>query len=100
MPFIFYLILYYLLFINLFACIITAVDKYKATHQKWRIPEKVLMLVTILGGSVGMYLTMRIIHHKTRHKKFMIGIPIIFVLQVFLFWLCMQALNQPLFQLS
>lgn len=68
----------YLVLINIVAVLITVADKQKAKHNRWRIKEADLLLVSALGGAVGMYITMRIIHHKTRKAKFMAGIPIIF----------------------
>lgn len=57
------------------AAILTILDKWKAKHNKWRIPENTLMLVGLLGGALAMYITMKTIRHKTLHKKFMIGLP-------------------------
>lgn len=58
------------------------IDKQKAEKHQWRIPEKELFAVSILGGSAAMYLSMIIFHHKTKHKRFMIGIPVIIALQL------------------
>lgn len=68
----------YLLLINIIAAVITAMDKSKAQRGCWRIKESTLLLLSALGGSIGMYLTMRLIRHKTRKLKFMLGIPLIF----------------------
>lgn len=68
----------YLVLINIVAIFITVADKQKAKHNRWRIKEADLLLVSALGGAVGMYITMRIINHKTRKAQFMAGIPIIF----------------------
>ena len=75
-------LLVYLAAVSLASVILTAADKAAARMHKKRVPEKVLLLFAALGGSVSMYITMRLIRHKTRHGKFMIGIPVIFVLQV------------------
>ena len=83
------LLLIYLVLINLVSIIVTISDKHKAKKHKWRVPESTLLLLSALGGSVAMYITMLIIRHKTKHHKFMIGIPIFIVLQcisVFLIW--------------
>ena len=72
---------YYFIAINILAIILTITDKLKAIHNKWRIPENSLLLVSALGGSLCMLITMLIIRHKTRKLKFMLGIPIIIVLQ-------------------
>lgn len=75
-------IILYLVAINLIGSIINIVDKQKAKHNKWRIPEATLWTICILGGSIGSYITMKVIRHKTKHKTFMIGIPLIIVLQI------------------
>lgn len=71
----------YFLVVSLISVIITVFDKKIAGTGKRRIPEATLLLWSALGGSVAMYLTMHAIRHKTQHKKFMIGIPLIMVLQ-------------------
>lgn len=83
------LLLIYFVIINLVSIIVTISDKRKAIKRKWRVPESTLLLLSAMGGSVAMYLTMQIIRHKTKHKKFMIGIPLIFIIQcllIFLVW--------------
>ena len=72
----------YLLAVSVIAMFVTAADKIKAINHKSRIRERTLFIWSILGGSVAMYLTMLGIRHKTKHKRFMIGIPLIFLLQV------------------
>lgn len=73
----------YLLFIGLIAAIVTVYDKWAAKHNpRHRTPEKTLLLISALGGSVVMFLVMQIIRHKTKHMKFMIGIPAIILLQI------------------
>lgn len=79
-----WLLVIYLVFINLFAFIITVADKKKAEKHKWRIRESTLFITAALGGSVTMLITMKKIRHKTKHKSFMIGIPAIIVGQVIL----------------
>ena len=72
----------YLLIINLISAIVCVFDKHRAKKGGYRVPESTLFTLCIMGGSVGMYLTMKLIHHKTRHKRFMIGIPLIIILQI------------------
>ncbi len=72
----------YLIIINLIAIVITAHDKLAAIRQRRRVPEKTLMLISVLGGAPAMYLTMLVIRHKTRKPLFMIGIPVIFLLEL------------------
>ena len=83
------LFLIYLAAISIFAVIVTAFDKVRASHGGWRVRESSLLLISLLGGSVAMLLTMLLIRHKTRHIKFMLGIPLIIILQLaaaFLVW--------------
>ena len=79
--------LIYLAVVSLIAMIVTVHDKRVAEKQKRRVRERTLFIWSALGGSVAMYLTMLAIRHKTLHKRFMIGIPLIFVLQVVLVYL-------------
>ena len=67
----------YLIIINIVSCLMCIADKRKAVKHKRRISEKALFTVSILGGSPLMYLTMLAIRHKTLHKPFMVGIPLI-----------------------
>ena len=79
--FLIYLLFVYIGVVNVVGFILPAVDKRRAKKDRWRIRESTLFLVSILGGSVAMYISMRLFHHKTKHKRFMIGIPVIIVLQ-------------------
>ncbi len=74
----------YLAAISLISVIVTVYDKKAAKRGKRRIRESTLMLLSLLGGSLAMYITMKKIRHKTMHKKFMLGIPVITVLQIVL----------------
>jgi len=71
----------YLTIISIVAVILTLHDKRAAKRGSWRVKEQTLLLVSLLGGSVAMLITMRAIRHKTKHAKFMVGIPVIIVLQ-------------------
>lgn len=77
-----YILLIYLLTINLVAFILFGIDKWKAEKQKWRIPESTLLSLAALGGSIGAWIGMKVWHHKTLHKKFKYGVPAIFILQI------------------
>ena len=72
----------YFLVISIVTAIVTAVDKHKAKKGAFRISEATLFILAIVGGSLGEYLTMRAIRHKTLHKRFMIGLPLIMLLQL------------------
>lgn len=71
----------YILIISLISVVVTIKDKSCAKKGKWRVPEKTLFILSALGGSVAMYITMKAIRHKTQHKRFMIGIPLIMAAQ-------------------
>ena len=76
-------ILIYLGAISLISIIVCCYDKIAAKHNpKHRTRESTLLWLSALGGSVAMYCTMQLIRHKTKHKKFMIGIPVIIILQI------------------
>ena len=72
----------WLVIINFISAIVCIADKSRAKRGKWRVRESTLWVLTFLGGGAGMYLTMRLIRHKTLHKSFMIGIPLIVILQI------------------
>ncbi|MBR5509893.1 MAG: DUF1294 domain-containing protein [Lachnospiraceae bacterium] len=76
------IILIYLLIINLSGFALMGIDKRKAIKNQWRIPEKRLFLISLLGGSIGTWSGMYVFHHKTRHWYFVIGMPAILFLQV------------------
>ena len=77
-----HVILIYFAVISLVTALVTAIDKYKAKKGAFRISEATLFVLAILGGSLAEYLTMKSIRHKTLHKRFMIGLPLIMILQL------------------
>lgn len=76
------IIIYYLFIINIIAFIIVYIDKQKAKKKQWRIKESTIILISIIGGSIGTYLSMYSFRHKTKHLKFTLGIPIIILIQL------------------
>ncbi len=82
--------IYYLIIMNLIAVIVTVHDKNAAQRGVWRVKERTLMLLSALGGAPAMYLTMLTIHHKMRKPLFMIGIPLIFVLELAVLFLVLR----------
>ena len=72
----------YLAVVNLAAFALMGVDKRRAERGAWRIPERTLFLPAILGGSPGAILGMQVFRHKTRHRQFMIGMPLILLVQL------------------
>ena len=75
----------YLLIINAVSFALMLSDKLKAKNRQWRIPEAVLMLSAVIGGSIGMLAGMHLFRHKTTHTKFMLGVPCILLVPVVLF---------------
>jgi len=77
---------YYLVIINVMALLLYYVDKKRAIKQKYRIPEKYLFLVAIVGGSVGSILGIYLFRHKTKRYNFTLGIPLLLVIQIVLYY--------------
>lgn len=75
----------YIILINLIAFVVFGIDKRKARKGQWRVPESTLFILAIIGGSIGALLGMLVFRHKTKHRKFTIGIPLILALQIALF---------------
>ena len=73
---------YCLFAINAITFVVYGIDKYKAKKAKWRISEATLLLLAVLGGSIGAWMGMRVWHHKTMHKKFKYGIPALLLMQI------------------
>ena len=88
----------YLILVNLIAFALYGIDKRRAKQGAWRISEYTLLLVALLGGSLGALLGMRYFRHKTRHRKFRYGVPLILLLQsrlrLYFFLRLLQALEQ------
>jgi uncharacterized membrane protein YsdA (DUF1294 family) len=75
-------IYWYLAIINIVVLVIYGGDKLFAKLDTWRVPEKVLLLFAVFGGSVGALLAMQLFRHKTRHLKFRYDVPVILLLQI------------------
>jgi len=75
-------IIYILIVINVLTFLVYGIDKWKAKQGRWRISEATLLLLAIVGGSIGALLGMKIWHHKTMHKKFKYGLPLILLVQI------------------
>ncbi len=72
----------YLIVVNLIGLILMGVDKEMARRQSLRIPESTLFMTALIGGSLGSLIGMYMFHHKTRHRSFAIGMPLILILQI------------------
>lgn len=77
----------YLIAVNLVGFAAMGIDKYKAVRHRWRIPEKGLFLIALVGGSAGSWAGMYLFRHKTRHWSFVIGMPLILAAQAVVCWL-------------
>ena len=77
-------LLYYLIFINVVTFLVYGIDKWKAKQGSWRISEATLLILAVFGGSIGALLGMKVWHHKTMHKKFKYGLPLILIIQIIL----------------
>ena len=75
-------LLIYLLILNAVGFLLMLIDKKKAQLGRWRIRESTLMTVAVLGGSIGSLMGMKLFRHKTKHLKFILGIPVILALQI------------------
>ena len=77
-------LLYYLIVINIVTFLVYGIDKLKAKQGSWRISEATLLILAVIGGSIGALLGMKIWRHKTMHKKFKYGLPLILIIQIIL----------------
>jgi uncharacterized membrane protein YsdA (DUF1294 family) len=76
------LLLYYFVCVNVLTFLVYGIDKWQARQGKWRISEATLLLLAVIGGSIGAWLGMRVWRHKTMHKKFKYGIPAILMIHI------------------
>ena len=78
---------YYLIFINIVTFLVYGIDKWKAKQGSWRISEATLLMLAVIGGTIGALLGMQVWRHKTMHKKFKYGLPLILLAQIALIYL-------------
>lgn len=88
------LILIYLIAINVVTFFLYGIDKWKAKRSKWRISEATLLGLAVIGGSIGAWLGMKVWHHKTMHKKFKYGLPLILIIQIAIVFLTLCRSKQ------
>ncbi|MDD3220796.1 MAG: DUF1294 domain-containing protein [Clostridia bacterium] len=86
------LFILYLIIINIVTFVLFGLDKSRAKRRGWRIPEATLFFFTLIGGSLGAEIGMYGFHHKTQHPQFIIGIPVILLLQIILIFFLVQYL--------
>lgn len=75
-------IVIYFIIINVIGFLAMGIDKYKAKKDMWRIPEKTLFLIAILGGGIGSLIGMYLFKHKTKKAQFQLGIPVILITEI------------------
>ncbi|RLL47908.1 DUF1294 domain-containing protein [Oceanobacillus piezotolerans] len=79
------MLLPYIITVNIIGFIMMRIDKQKAIKGKFRIPERTFWLLAILGGAIGIYMGMKAFRHKTKHTSFIIGVPVLIVINLVLF---------------
>ena len=79
-------VLFYFILINLVGIIVMAYDKRRAVMRKWRVPEANLFFIALIFGSLGSIIGMYLFHHKTKHLKFTLGMPLILLIQVIILY--------------
>ncbi|KUO59471.1 MAG: hypothetical protein APF84_19390 [Gracilibacter sp. BRH_c7a] len=82
----------YLAIINILSFLMFGYDKFKAKRDGWRIPERRFLVLGLLGGAIGLYLGMRIFRHKTRHRLFVFGIPLLMTLNLIIIYYLIRDL--------
>lgn len=83
----------YILLVNIAAFLIMGIDKHRAQRNKWRISESSIFAAGIIGGALGIYFGMSFFHHKTKHLKFTLGIPMEVILNIVMFGYILQKLK-------
>ena len=86
------MIVWYLIGVNVLTFLLYGIDKWRAQRDRWRIPEDTLIWLAIVGGSIGALLGMYLFRHKTKHRKFTIGIPVILAVQLVLAYFLLPQL--------
>ena len=86
-------LIYYLIGINILTFLVYGIDKWKAKQGYWRISEATLLILAVIGGTIGALLGMKVWHHKTMHKKFKYGLPLILLAQIAFAYLASSMLK-------
>ncbi|AXI09651.1 DUF1294 domain-containing protein [Oceanobacillus sp. 143] len=86
-------LLAYILLVNVIEFFLMRVDKQKAIKGQYRIPERTFWLLALLGGAIGGYAGMKVFRHKTKHRSFTIGMPILIIINIALFGYFITALG-------
>ncbi|MGI6065554.1 MAG: DUF1294 domain-containing protein [Bacillota bacterium] len=83
----------YAITINTIGFFVIGFDKMKAKSHKWRVPERRIFLFALMGGALGIYSGMKLFRHKTKHRKFTVGIPLLIFINVFAYYLMLKYLK-------
>lgn len=83
------ILIWYLAAVNLITFTAFGIDKWKAVHKQWRIPEKTLLGLSFIGGAAGGLVAMHLFRHKTRKRKFAVGVPLMLILHLAMGYLVM-----------
>ena len=85
-----YILIGYLIIINITAFAAYAMDKGRSKRHMWRVPEATLLMLAALGGSAGAFIAMHFLHHKTKHPRFYLGVPVLLLIHIalctYIFW--------------
>ena len=84
-------LIYYLIVINVVTFLVYGIDKWKAKQGSWRISEATLLMLAVIGGTIGALLGMQVWRHKTMHLKFKYGLPLILLVQIALIYLIFEC---------
>ena len=82
----------YLVIINIVTFVVYGIDKWKAKRGNWRISEAALLMLAVIGGTIGALLGMKVWHHKAMHLKFKYGLPLILLAQIALIYLIIRVI--------
>lgn len=80
-----YIFIFFILLLNVIGFAMMGIDKKRSQKGKWRIPERRLWLIGVIGGGFGLYWGMKRFHHKTKHKSFVLGIPLVCLLNLVIY---------------
>jgi len=77
--------------LNIYSFFIVRFDKKKAIKHQWRVPERKFIILALAGGAIGIFLGMKVFHHKTKHYLFTHGIPLLIAVNIIIFYLLLRG---------
>lgn len=87
------ILMIYLVAVNIIGIAMMGIDKRKSRRHEWRISEKSIFIVAAIGGGLGVLLGMSVFHHKTKHLKFTLGIPVLILCNIAMLGYLLQKLK-------